>query len=209
MISCANGTPLQYSSLENPMDRGAWWAAVHGVAKELDTTERLHFHFSLSCIGEGNGNPLQCTCLENLRDGGALVGCHLWGRTESDTTEETWRQQQVLILTLVGLCFSILIQFKKGKLFSPVRLFVTPCIDYIVHGISQAKILEWVACPFSRGSSQPRDQTQVSHTAGRLFPAEPQGIHLSQNISWAPAPAVLCGVLYGMGTWILWRMFYV
>ena len=36
--------------------------------KELDTTERLHFHFSLSCIGEGNGNPLQCSCLENLRD---------------------------------------------------------------------------------------------------------------------------------------------
>ena len=38
---------------------------------ELDTTERLHFHFSLSCIGEGNGNPLQCSCLENPRDEGA------------------------------------------------------------------------------------------------------------------------------------------
>ena len=34
-------------------------------------TEQLHFHFSLSCIGEGNGNPLQCSCLENPRDGGA------------------------------------------------------------------------------------------------------------------------------------------
>ena len=39
--------------------------------KQSDTTERLHFHFSLSCIGEGNGNPLQCSCLENPRDGGA------------------------------------------------------------------------------------------------------------------------------------------
>ena len=48
-------------------------------------TERLHFHFSLSCIGEGNGNPLQCSCLENSRDGGAW-----WGLTESDTTEVTW-----------------------------------------------------------------------------------------------------------------------
>ena len=39
--------------------------------EELDTTERLHSHFSLSCIGEGNGNPLQCSCLENPRGGGA------------------------------------------------------------------------------------------------------------------------------------------
>ena len=38
---------------------------------ESDTTKRLHFHFSLSCIGEGNGNPLQCSCLENPRDRGA------------------------------------------------------------------------------------------------------------------------------------------
>ena len=39
--------------------------------EESDMTERPHFHFSLSCIGEGNGNPLQCSCLENPRDGGA------------------------------------------------------------------------------------------------------------------------------------------
>ena len=39
--------------------------------EESDTTERLHFHFLLSCIGEGNGNPLQCSCLENPRDGRA------------------------------------------------------------------------------------------------------------------------------------------
>ena len=39
--------------------------------QEFDATEQLHFHFSLSCIGEGNGNPLQCSCLEKPRDGGA------------------------------------------------------------------------------------------------------------------------------------------
>ena len=56
--------------------------------EESDTTERLHFHFSLSCTGEGNGNPPQYSCLENPRDG-SLVGCHLWGSTESDTTDMT------------------------------------------------------------------------------------------------------------------------
>jgi len=42
-------------------------------------------------------------------------------------------------------------------------------MDYTVHGILQARILEWVAFPFSRGSSQPRDQTQVSHIGGGFF----------------------------------------
>ena len=42
-------------------------------------------------------------------------------------------------------------------------------MDYTVHGILQARILEWVAFPFSRGSSQPRDRTQVSRIAGRCF----------------------------------------
>ena len=66
-----NGTPLQYSCLENPMDGGAWWAAVHGVAKSQTQLSDFTFTFSLSCIGEGNGNPLQCSCLENRRDGEA------------------------------------------------------------------------------------------------------------------------------------------
>ena len=52
-------------------------------------TKQFHFHFSLSCTGEGNGNSLQYSCLENPRDGGALVGCHLWGHTESDMTKAT------------------------------------------------------------------------------------------------------------------------
>ena len=49
-----------------------------------DTTERLHFHFSLSCIGEGNGNPLQCSCLENTRDGRAWWAA-LYGVTQGWT----------------------------------------------------------------------------------------------------------------------------
>ena len=52
--------------------------------EESDTTEQLHFHFSLSCIGEGNGNPLQCSCLENPRDGGACWAA-IYGVTQSRT----------------------------------------------------------------------------------------------------------------------------
>ena len=77
-----------YSQLGAPMWRRQWqptpvllpgkshgWRSLVGCSpwdcQESDMTERLHFHFSLSCIGEGNGNPLQRSCLENPRDGGA------------------------------------------------------------------------------------------------------------------------------------------
>ena len=66
-----NGNPLQYSCLE----KFHGWRSLVGCSpwgcEELHTTERLHFHFSLSCMGEGDGNLLQCSCLENPRDGGA------------------------------------------------------------------------------------------------------------------------------------------
>ena len=69
------------------MDRGAGGLQSMG-SQGSDMTERLHFHFSLSCMGEGNGNPLQCSCLENPRDGGAwwAAVCKV---AESDTSEVT------------------------------------------------------------------------------------------------------------------------
>ena len=68
------------------MDGGAWWAAVHGVAKNWTRLSdfTFTFHFSLSCIGEGNGNPLQYSCLENPRDGGAWWAA-VYGVTQSRT----------------------------------------------------------------------------------------------------------------------------
>ena len=65
------------------MDGGAWWAAVHGVSKS-QTQLSDHFHFSLSCIGEGNGNPLQCPCLENPWDGGAWWAA-VYGAAQAQT----------------------------------------------------------------------------------------------------------------------------
>ena len=62
-------------SLEGCSPWGRW---------KLDTTERLPFHFSLSCIGEGNGNPLQCSCLENPRDGGTWWAA-IYGVSQSQT----------------------------------------------------------------------------------------------------------------------------
>ena len=64
------------------------WKGLVGCSprgcKESDTTERLHFHFSLSCIGEGNGNPLQCSCLDNPRDKGAWWAA-IYGVAQSRT----------------------------------------------------------------------------------------------------------------------------
>ena len=66
-----NGSPLQYSCLGKSHGRWSLVGCSPWGHKELDTTDRLHFHFSLSCIGEGSGNPLQCFSLENPRDGEA------------------------------------------------------------------------------------------------------------------------------------------
>ena len=76
-----NGTPLQYSCLENPMDGGAWCAAVHGVARSRTRLSdfTFTFHFQPTPVflpGESQGR-------------GSLAGCRLWGLTESDTTEAT------------------------------------------------------------------------------------------------------------------------
>ena len=63
--------PLWYSCLEKSHGQRSPVGCSSWGHEESDTSARLHFHCSLSCIGEGNGNPFQCSCLENPRDGGA------------------------------------------------------------------------------------------------------------------------------------------
>ena len=65
--------------------------------KELDMTERLRFHFSLSCVGEGNGNPLQCSCLENPRDGGAW-----WAAVCGVAQSRTWLKRLSSSSSILG-----------------------------------------------------------------------------------------------------------
>ena len=75
---------------------------------ESDMTERLHFQFSLSCIGEGNGNPLHCSCLENPRDRGAWWAA-VYGVAQSRTRLKRLSSSSSNIISLVlGYCFSSL-----------------------------------------------------------------------------------------------------
>ena len=131
-----NGTPLQYSCLKNPMDGGAWWAAVHGVTKSWTRLSDFIFTFHFHAVEKEMAThssvlawripwteePVRLQSMGSVRVGhdwvtsfslftlmhwrrkwqptpvflpgesqgwGSLVGCHLWGRTESDTTEAT------------------------------------------------------------------------------------------------------------------------
>ena len=85
-----NGTSLQYSCLENPMDRGAWKAAVHGVAEGQtglsDFTFTFHFH---ALEKEMATLPTPVFLPGESQVQGSLVGCCLWGHTESDMTKAT------------------------------------------------------------------------------------------------------------------------
>ena len=81
-----NGTPLQYSCLENPMDGGAWWASVHEVAKSWTGLSDFTFTFM---HWRRIWQPTPGFLPGKSQGRGSLVGCHLWGRTESDTTEVT------------------------------------------------------------------------------------------------------------------------
>ena len=81
--------------------------------EELDMTERFHFHFSLSCIGEGNGNPLQCSCLENPRDRGAwwaaifgVIGASIVFCPALTALEQGWGKAGVLCCTQLAKPFS-------------------------------------------------------------------------------------------------------
>ena len=96
LFFCGQGNvnPLQYSCLENSMDSGAWWAAVHGIPQSWTRLKRLSMH---ARIGEGNGNPLQYSCLGNPgmeEPGGLSMGSHR-------VRHEHQQKQQHLALSMI------------------------------------------------------------------------------------------------------------
>ena len=142
-----HGNPLHYSCLGNPMDRGACWATVHRVAKSQKGLKQLSIHARWSSSG--------CCIKTSGKRKAVQVSGSTAQRTPSAAAQEGER------------CA------KRAQSLSPVRPFVTPWT--VAHqaplsmGILQARILQWVAMPSSRGSSQPRDRTHVSHVAGEFF----------------------------------------
>ena len=88
MYGEGNGTPLQYSRLENSMDGGAWWAAVHGVSKGWTRLSDFTFTFPFHALEKAMATHSSVLAWR-IPGMGSLVGCHLWGRTELDTPEVT------------------------------------------------------------------------------------------------------------------------
>ena len=163
-----NCKPLQYSCLGNPTDREAWWAAAHGVV-ELDTTEWLSTH---TYKKDGLWAPPRGIIVQTTY-------CILrWGRKSSES------QRSCAMLSLpynfhfmftervlgwIKTDFYDWLFWYLHKIGSEMKVAQSLCDPIDIYGILQARILEWVAFPFSRGSSQPRDQTQVSHIVGGFF----------------------------------------
>ena len=89
------------------------WRSLVGCGpwghSESDTTEQLHFHFSLSCIGEGNGNLLQCSCLENPRDGGGWWAA-VYGVAQSWTRLKRLSSSSSSMLSNSALCHRLVVQ---------------------------------------------------------------------------------------------------
>ena len=100
------------------------WRSLVGCSPwgrwESDTTERLHFPFSLSCIGEGNGNPLQCSCLENPRDGGAW-----WAVIYGVPQSQTW------LKWLSSACFWLYIKIEVTQTYDNFTVLLNQSAIYL------------------------------------------------------------------------------
>ena len=136
--------------------------------EESDTTEWLHFHFSLSCVGEGNGNPLQCSCLENPRDGGAW-GAAVYGVAQSQTwlkrlSSSHWKKAEfVMRLRLFHTTVLLILGWDLREEFSSTQFnstqldSINPTLLFTGHCARCKGYKKWVEGPLSSQNSYLRE----------------------------------------------------
>ena len=106
------------------------------MLSRVGQTERLHFHFSLSCIGEGNGNPLQCSCLENPRDGGAWWAA-IYGVAQSRTRLKRLSSSRLVVAFLprIKRLLMLWLQSPSAVILEPKNIKSVTVSPYICHEV--------------------------------------------------------------------------
>ena len=144
------------STLWDPMDCSPSGSSVHGIF-QARVLECVAISFSRGSFQPRDRTPFSCTA----------GGFTIWATREAlgELRRDSQKEPSRLFKQSVShvLCLKVKVKVAQS---CPT---LCDLMDYTVHGILQARILEWVALPFSRESSQPRDRTQVSRIAGRFF----------------------------------------
>ena len=158
-----NGNPLQYSCLENPMDRGAWWASVRRVAQSWTWRKWLSMH---ACIGEGQGNSLQYSCLENPRDRGAWWAA-VYGVAQSWTRLKRLSSGRGLHLPMLRMLNSL-----TWYLIFGVQVACSLCCKLVYSLTSPSACLEQFSQSYWEtvsGAQSPNYSYQIRLSAFRLW----------------------------------------
>ena len=165
-----NGNPLQYSCLENPMNGGAWQAAVHGVAKSWARLSDFNFTFHFHAL-EKEMTTYSSVLAWRIPE---TVGPHLWGGTESDTTEAT--QQQGLIFQASYIASSISV---CTSLFCPLATGPELILSSYLTNLFQGHLPTIGTCP---SPGDPTASTLSSCPHDSLFPPNLQSTILCQVV---------------------------
>ena len=150
--------------------------------EESDTTERLHFHFSLSCIGEGNGTPLQCSCLENPRDGGA------WWAAVYGVAQSRTRLKRLSSSSSMGPGRPAALTKRPRVCDGPD----TPRASFLLRPAAQALRVRMVStCLGAVGHSAPRRHSGAQADGGPIsFTLGPDREPLEEKRGWRTVPTL-------------------
>ena len=178
--------PLQYSCLENPMDRGAWWATVYRVAQSRTRLSNFTFTFMVPEDSQIKlvKHPFFCL-FEFLLELQLPYNVVLFSAVQ--------QSQSAMCVHIYPFFFGFSSHLGHRRALKSESEVAQSCPTLCnpmdcslpgssVHEIFQARVRVWVAISFSRGSSRPRDQTQVSHIAADTLPSEPPGKLLAYYI---------------------------